>query len=93
MPGILPTRLTTIFSLLLPVSTFTALLMVMFSKLTPFTSISLSPMTKPDCAEDTGGTQHDTTEYKSPLNLHKHTGKIPLCILSTNLQGCHPPLC
>uniref|UniRef100_A0A8D0A909 Uncharacterized protein n=1 Tax=Sander lucioperca TaxID=283035 RepID=A0A8D0A909_SANLU len=60
MPGILPTRLTTILSLLLPVRTFTALLMVMLSRLTPFTSTSLSPIVSPACAADTGGTQHDT---------------------------------
>uniref|UniRef100_A0A671YGN9 Uncharacterized protein n=1 Tax=Sparus aurata TaxID=8175 RepID=A0A671YGN9_SPAAU len=47
MPGTLPTRLTTILSLLLPVSTFTALLMVMLSRLTPFTSTSLSPTSRP----------------------------------------------
>uniref|UniRef100_A0A3B3XI25 Uncharacterized protein n=1 Tax=Poecilia mexicana TaxID=48701 RepID=A0A3B3XI25_9TELE len=47
MPGIFPTRLTTILSLLFPVRTFTALLMVMLSRLTPFTSISLSPTVRP----------------------------------------------
>uniref|UniRef100_A0A3B3YRL1 Uncharacterized protein n=1 Tax=Poecilia mexicana TaxID=48701 RepID=A0A3B3YRL1_9TELE len=47
MPGTFPTRLTTILSLLLPVSTFTALLMVMLSRLTPFTSTSLSPTCRP----------------------------------------------
>uniref|UniRef100_A0A4W6DS84 Uncharacterized protein n=1 Tax=Lates calcarifer TaxID=8187 RepID=A0A4W6DS84_LATCA len=51
MPGILPTRLTTILSLLLPVRTFTALLMVMLSRLTPFTSTSLSPTISPACAD------------------------------------------
>uniref|UniRef100_A0A3B4YCV7 Uncharacterized protein n=1 Tax=Seriola lalandi dorsalis TaxID=1841481 RepID=A0A3B4YCV7_SERLL len=50
MPGILPTRLTTILSLLFPVRTFTALLMVMLSRLTPFTSTSLSPTVSPACA-------------------------------------------
>uniref|UniRef100_A0A8C2ZJT1 Uncharacterized protein n=1 Tax=Cyclopterus lumpus TaxID=8103 RepID=A0A8C2ZJT1_CYCLU len=62
MPGILPTRLNTIRSLLLPVRTFTVLLMVMLSRLTPFTSTSLSPTVSPACAADTGGTQHDTQE-------------------------------
>ncbi|CAG6017110.1 unnamed protein product [Menidia menidia] len=57
MPGILPTRLSTILSLLLPVRTFTALLMVMLSRLTPFTSTSLSPTVSPACAADTRGTQ------------------------------------
>uniref|UniRef100_A0A3Q2YYB2 Uncharacterized protein n=1 Tax=Hippocampus comes TaxID=109280 RepID=A0A3Q2YYB2_HIPCM len=47
IPGTLPTRLTTILSLLLPVRTFTALLMVMLSRLTPFTSTSLSPTSRP----------------------------------------------
>uniref|UniRef100_A0A3Q3ER50 Uncharacterized protein n=1 Tax=Labrus bergylta TaxID=56723 RepID=A0A3Q3ER50_9LABR len=50
MPGIFPTRLTTILSLLFPVRTFTALLMVMLSRLTPFTSTSLSPTVSPACA-------------------------------------------
>uniref|UniRef100_A0A8C5HZN6 Uncharacterized protein n=1 Tax=Gouania willdenowi TaxID=441366 RepID=A0A8C5HZN6_GOUWI len=58
MPGILPTRLTTILSLLFPVRTFTALLMVMLSRLTPFTSTSLSPTVSPACAAHTAGTQH-----------------------------------
>uniref|UniRef100_A0A3Q1GDY2 Uncharacterized protein n=1 Tax=Acanthochromis polyacanthus TaxID=80966 RepID=A0A3Q1GDY2_9TELE len=62
MPGILPTRRTTILSLLLPVRTFTALLMVMLSRLTPFTSTSLSPTVSPACAADTGGTRHDKQE-------------------------------
>uniref|UniRef100_A0A8C6Q3X3 Uncharacterized protein n=1 Tax=Nothobranchius furzeri TaxID=105023 RepID=A0A8C6Q3X3_NOTFU len=47
MPGTFPTLLTTILSLLLPVKTFTALLMVMLSRLTPFTSTSLSPTCRP----------------------------------------------
>uniref|UniRef100_A0A8C4F0S5 Uncharacterized protein n=1 Tax=Dicentrarchus labrax TaxID=13489 RepID=A0A8C4F0S5_DICLA len=47
MPGTLPTRLTTILSLLFPVRTFTALLMVMLSRLIPFTSTSLSPTSRP----------------------------------------------
>uniref|UniRef100_A0A8C4DEZ1 Uncharacterized protein n=1 Tax=Dicentrarchus labrax TaxID=13489 RepID=A0A8C4DEZ1_DICLA len=68
MPGILPTRLTTILSLLLPVRTFTALLMVMLSMLTPFTSISLSPTVSPACSADTGGTQHDTQKKMSHGN-------------------------
>uniref|UniRef100_A0A7N6F8A4 Uncharacterized protein n=1 Tax=Anabas testudineus TaxID=64144 RepID=A0A7N6F8A4_ANATE len=62
MPGILPTRLTTILSLLLPVRTFTALLMVMLSRLTPFTSTSLSPTVSPACAADTSGAQDDTQQ-------------------------------
>uniref|UniRef100_A0A3P9PYH2 Uncharacterized protein n=1 Tax=Poecilia reticulata TaxID=8081 RepID=A0A3P9PYH2_POERE len=62
MPGIFPTRLTTILSLLFPVRTFTALLMVMLSRLTPFTSTSLSPTASPACAADTYKTQHDKQE-------------------------------
>uniref|UniRef100_A0A7N8YD08 Uncharacterized protein n=1 Tax=Mastacembelus armatus TaxID=205130 RepID=A0A7N8YD08_9TELE len=50
MPGTLPTRLTTILSLLFPVRTFTALLMVMLSKLMPLTSTSLSPTSRPACS-------------------------------------------
>uniref|UniRef100_A0A8D3CRZ0 Uncharacterized protein n=1 Tax=Scophthalmus maximus TaxID=52904 RepID=A0A8D3CRZ0_SCOMX len=47
MPGTLPTRLTTVLSRLFPVRTLTALLMVMLSRLTPFTSTSLSPTSRP----------------------------------------------
>lgn len=47
MPGTFPTRLTTIRRRLFPVRTFTALLIVMLSKLMPFTSTSLSPTVKP----------------------------------------------
>uniref|UniRef100_A0A8C7ZPQ4 Uncharacterized protein n=1 Tax=Oryzias sinensis TaxID=183150 RepID=A0A8C7ZPQ4_9TELE len=47
IPGTLPTRRTTILSLLLPVRTFTALLMVMLSRLMPFTSTNLSPTCRP----------------------------------------------
>uniref|UniRef100_A0A8C7MB10 Uncharacterized protein n=1 Tax=Oncorhynchus kisutch TaxID=8019 RepID=A0A8C7MB10_ONCKI len=50
IPGTLPTRLTTILSLLFPVRTLTALLIVMLSKLTPFTSTSLSPTHRPACS-------------------------------------------
>uniref|UniRef100_A0A8C8J0G9 Uncharacterized protein n=2 Tax=Oncorhynchus TaxID=8016 RepID=A0A8C8J0G9_ONCTS len=52
IPGTLPTRLTTILSLLFPVRTLTALLIVMLSKLTPFTSTSLSPTHRPACSVD-----------------------------------------
>uniref|UniRef100_A0A3B5K7F0 Uncharacterized protein n=1 Tax=Takifugu rubripes TaxID=31033 RepID=A0A3B5K7F0_TAKRU len=60
MPGIFPTRLTAIRSLLFPVRTFTALLMVMLSRLTPFTSISLSPTVSPARAAVAGGRQPQT---------------------------------
>uniref|UniRef100_A0A665WDB7 Uncharacterized protein n=1 Tax=Echeneis naucrates TaxID=173247 RepID=A0A665WDB7_ECHNA len=52
MPGTLPTRRTTILSLLFPVRTFTALLMVILSRLMPFTSTSLSPTSKPASSLD-----------------------------------------
>uniref|UniRef100_A0A3Q2QIT1 Uncharacterized protein n=1 Tax=Fundulus heteroclitus TaxID=8078 RepID=A0A3Q2QIT1_FUNHE len=52
MPGTFPTRLTTILSLLLPVRTLTALLMVMLSRLMPFTSTSLSPTCRPASPAD-----------------------------------------
>uniref|UniRef100_A0A3B5QYM8 Uncharacterized protein n=1 Tax=Xiphophorus maculatus TaxID=8083 RepID=A0A3B5QYM8_XIPMA len=55
MPGTFPTRLTTILNLLLPVSTFTALLMVMLSRLTPFTSTSLSPTCRPASSTSKNG--------------------------------------
>uniref|UniRef100_A0A669E0W6 Uncharacterized protein n=1 Tax=Oreochromis niloticus TaxID=8128 RepID=A0A669E0W6_ORENI len=53
MPGILPTHLTTILSMLFPIRTLTALLMVMLSRLTPFTSTSLLPTVSPASAADT----------------------------------------
>uniref|UniRef100_A0A3P9DRQ2 Uncharacterized protein n=1 Tax=Maylandia zebra TaxID=106582 RepID=A0A3P9DRQ2_9CICH len=74
MPGILPTRLTTILSLLFPVRTFTALLMVMLSRLTPFTSTSLSPTVSPASAADR--IQHEKPEDNIPTC--KHTGKKSL---------------
>lgn len=69
MPGILPTRLTTIRNLLLPVRTFTALLMLMLSKLTPFTSTSLSPTASPACAASTGGRQRNKLALFPPISL------------------------
>uniref|UniRef100_A0A3B4CLP3 Uncharacterized protein n=1 Tax=Pygocentrus nattereri TaxID=42514 RepID=A0A3B4CLP3_PYGNA len=47
MPGTFPTRLTTMRRRLFPVRTFTALLIVMLSRLIPFTSTSLSPTHNP----------------------------------------------
>lgn len=47
MPGTRPMRLTIMWSRLLPVSTFTALPMVVLSRLSPFTSVILSPMHRP----------------------------------------------
>uniref|UniRef100_A0A8D3DIJ5 Uncharacterized protein n=1 Tax=Scophthalmus maximus TaxID=52904 RepID=A0A8D3DIJ5_SCOMX len=66
MPGILPTRLTTILSRLLPVRTFTALLMVMLSRLTPFTSTSLSPTVSPAWAADTRWNSRQDRVQTSP---------------------------
>uniref|UniRef100_A0A670I3D8 Uncharacterized protein n=1 Tax=Podarcis muralis TaxID=64176 RepID=A0A670I3D8_PODMU len=50
IPGTLPMRLTTIRSRLFPVRTLTALPIVMFSKLTLFTSVILSPTHSPACS-------------------------------------------
>uniref|UniRef100_A0A8C1V2A2 Uncharacterized protein n=1 Tax=Cyprinus carpio TaxID=7962 RepID=A0A8C1V2A2_CYPCA len=47
IPGTFPTRLTTMRRRLFPVRTFTALLIVMLSRLMPFTSTSLSPTHRP----------------------------------------------
>uniref|UniRef100_A0A8C6KJT6 Uncharacterized protein n=1 Tax=Nothobranchius furzeri TaxID=105023 RepID=A0A8C6KJT6_NOTFU len=95
MPGIFPTRLTTILSLLFPVRTFTALLMVMLSRLTPFTSTSLSPTVSPACAADTHATQRDQQKQRSHVNksahLHMSTEMQTLC--SSHLQSCRPQLC
>uniref|UniRef100_A0A8C5BZ05 Uncharacterized protein n=1 Tax=Gadus morhua TaxID=8049 RepID=A0A8C5BZ05_GADMO len=63
MPGTLPTLRTTVLSLWFPVSTFTALLMVMLSRLTPFTSTSLSPTHSPACSA------HRTTPQASLSNI------------------------
>uniref|UniRef100_A0A8D2LGU4 Uncharacterized protein n=1 Tax=Varanus komodoensis TaxID=61221 RepID=A0A8D2LGU4_VARKO len=50
IPGTLPMRLTTIRSRLFPVRTLTALPIVMFSRLTLFTSVILSPTHSPACS-------------------------------------------
>uniref|UniRef100_A0A8C2UBZ1 Uncharacterized protein n=1 Tax=Coturnix japonica TaxID=93934 RepID=A0A8C2UBZ1_COTJA len=50
MPGTRPIRRTTMRRRLLPVRTLTALLMVMFSRLTLFTSVILSPTHSPACS-------------------------------------------
>uniref|UniRef100_A0A8B9SJM5 Uncharacterized protein n=1 Tax=Anas platyrhynchos TaxID=8839 RepID=A0A8B9SJM5_ANAPL len=50
MPGTRPMRRTTMRRRLLPVRTLTALLMVMFSRLTLFTSVILSPTHSPACS-------------------------------------------
>uniref|UniRef100_A0A8C5X3X7 Uncharacterized protein n=1 Tax=Malurus cyaneus samueli TaxID=2593467 RepID=A0A8C5X3X7_9PASS len=55
IPGTRPIRRTTMRRRLLPVRTLTALLMVMFSRLTLFTSVILSPTHSPACS--TRGTQ------------------------------------
>uniref|UniRef100_A0A673W238 Uncharacterized protein n=1 Tax=Salmo trutta TaxID=8032 RepID=A0A673W238_SALTR len=69
IPGTLPTRLTTILSLLFPVRTLTALLIVMLSKLTPFTSTSLSPTHRPACsAPDPSDLHEEEAEKERPEN-------------------------
>uniref|UniRef100_A0A673AB29 Uncharacterized protein n=1 Tax=Sphaeramia orbicularis TaxID=375764 RepID=A0A673AB29_9TELE len=77
MPGTLPTRLTTILSLLFPVRTLTALLMVMLSRLMPFTSTSLSPTRKPASSAK--------THKKKPCSEPPRTLKpsFPSTLLST----------
>uniref|UniRef100_A0A8C4PBJ1 Uncharacterized protein n=1 Tax=Dromaius novaehollandiae TaxID=8790 RepID=A0A8C4PBJ1_DRONO len=50
MPGTRPIRRTTMRRRLFPVRTLTALLMVMFSRLTLFTSVILSPTHSPACS-------------------------------------------
>uniref|UniRef100_A0A8C0VHU6 Uncharacterized protein n=1 Tax=Cyanistes caeruleus TaxID=156563 RepID=A0A8C0VHU6_CYACU len=49
IPGTRPIRRTTMRRRLLPVRTLTALLIVMFSRLTLFTSVILSPTHSPQC--------------------------------------------
>lgn len=91
MPGIFPTRLTTIRSLLLPVRTFTALLMVMLSKLTPFTSISLSPTVSPACAAVAGGRQPQTRGERSQV-LPISPAELSSSTLLTNMPSpCSEP--
>uniref|UniRef100_A0A3Q0RR03 Uncharacterized protein n=1 Tax=Amphilophus citrinellus TaxID=61819 RepID=A0A3Q0RR03_AMPCI len=75
IPGTLPTRLTTILSLLLPVSTFTALLMVMLSRLMPFTSTSLSPTSRPAASAN----KHTNRGVTHMCTLNS---KCPICVLS-----------
>uniref|UniRef100_A0A3Q4GTZ1 Uncharacterized protein n=1 Tax=Neolamprologus brichardi TaxID=32507 RepID=A0A3Q4GTZ1_NEOBR len=79
IPGTLPTRLTTILSLLLPVSTFTALLMVMLSRLMPFTSTSLSPTSRPAASENNHGgwrglLSHTLSSTQRTLQEHRADG-------------------
>uniref|UniRef100_A0A3B5K3H1 Uncharacterized protein n=1 Tax=Takifugu rubripes TaxID=31033 RepID=A0A3B5K3H1_TAKRU len=80
MPGTLPTRLTTILSLLLPVSTLTALLMVMLSRLMPFTSTSLSPTSKPASSVEANRQQILRPCSEPPLTLKP---SLPSTLLST----------
>lgn len=55
MPGTRPMRLTIMCRRLLPVSTFTALPMVVLSRLSPFTSVILSPTHRPARSARGGG--------------------------------------
>uniref|UniRef100_A0A8C5R7Y2 Uncharacterized protein n=1 Tax=Leptobrachium leishanense TaxID=445787 RepID=A0A8C5R7Y2_9ANUR len=52
IPGTFPIRLTIMRRRLFPVRTLTALLMVMLSKLMPFTSAILSPTHRPACSAE-----------------------------------------
>uniref|UniRef100_A0A4X1U2F2 Uncharacterized protein n=1 Tax=Sus scrofa TaxID=9823 RepID=A0A4X1U2F2_PIG len=64
MPGTRPMRLTIMCRRLLPVSTFTALPIVVLSRLSPFTSVILSPTHRP--ARSAGGKVAWATWEKSP---------------------------
>uniref|UniRef100_A0A3Q2D0G4 Uncharacterized protein n=1 Tax=Cyprinodon variegatus TaxID=28743 RepID=A0A3Q2D0G4_CYPVA len=96
MPGIFPTRLTTILSLLLPVRTFTALLMVMLSRLTPFTSTSLSPTVSPACSADMDRTHYELaglelTIYRCIYEndpAHGRGGPVSVALLFSQLVAC-----
>lgn len=91
MPGILPTRLTTIRNRLLPVRTFTALLMVMLSKVTPFTSTSLSPTVSPACSVVTGGRQRNKPTLRSRI-LRVLLAELSSSTLLTNIPSpCSEP--
>uniref|UniRef100_A0A8C3YMK9 Uncharacterized protein n=1 Tax=Catagonus wagneri TaxID=51154 RepID=A0A8C3YMK9_9CETA len=75
MPGTRPMRLTIICRRLLPVSTFTALPIVVLSRLSPFTSVILSPTHRP--ALSAAGEVAWATWEKSPrlrLSLPRQTG-------------------
>uniref|UniRef100_A0A3B4WX71 Uncharacterized protein n=1 Tax=Seriola lalandi dorsalis TaxID=1841481 RepID=A0A3B4WX71_SERLL len=99
MPGTLPTRRTTILSLLFPVRTFTALLMVMLSRLMPFTSTSLSPTSRPASSvkQEKSDTQRlnksDThvTEVLLSGPILYHLSFFPYCSNSAYLLCCCPP--
>uniref|UniRef100_A0A674B6J1 Uncharacterized protein n=1 Tax=Salmo trutta TaxID=8032 RepID=A0A674B6J1_SALTR len=69
IPGTFPTRLTTILSLLFPVRTFTALLIVMLSRLIPFTSTNLSPTQRPPtyCSCGTAGLRPTRQSSSQPM--------------------------
>uniref|UniRef100_A0A4W4G306 Uncharacterized protein n=1 Tax=Electrophorus electricus TaxID=8005 RepID=A0A4W4G306_ELEEL len=87
MPGTFPTRLTTMRKRLFPVRTLTALLMVMLSRLIPFTSTSLSPTYNP--ASSVAQTQNHSTITGSymprPCSEPPRTLKpnLPSSLLST----------
>uniref|UniRef100_A0A4W6C2P3 Uncharacterized protein n=1 Tax=Lates calcarifer TaxID=8187 RepID=A0A4W6C2P3_LATCA len=81
MPGTLPTRLTTILSRLFPVRTFTALLMVMLSRLMPFTSTSLSPTSRPASSTDKQRSENMIKPCSEPPRTLKPS--FPSTLLST----------
>uniref|UniRef100_A0A3Q1IZ56 Uncharacterized protein n=1 Tax=Anabas testudineus TaxID=64144 RepID=A0A3Q1IZ56_ANATE len=82
IPGTLPTRLTTILSLLFPVRTFTALLMVMLSRLMPFTSTSLSPTSRPASSPALLLlTVHGRVDEDDPAHGRAGSGSTPALLL------------
>uniref|UniRef100_A0A2K5RF98 Uncharacterized protein n=1 Tax=Cebus imitator TaxID=2715852 RepID=A0A2K5RF98_CEBIM len=67
MPGTRPMRRTIMCRQLLPVSTFTALPMVVLSRLSPFTSVILSPTHRPArSAPQDGSGWHGTLGRRVP---------------------------
>uniref|UniRef100_A0A3Q2DW24 Uncharacterized protein n=1 Tax=Cyprinodon variegatus TaxID=28743 RepID=A0A3Q2DW24_CYPVA len=89
MPGTFPTRLTTILSLLLPVRTFTALLMVILSRLIPFTSTSLSPTCRPASSISKKEKQNNVTHSWGKQNWAAavvfQRARLPAVLLSSTL--------
>uniref|UniRef100_A0A8C3JDM8 Uncharacterized protein n=1 Tax=Calidris pygmaea TaxID=425635 RepID=A0A8C3JDM8_9CHAR len=79
MPGTRPIRRTTMRRRLLPVRTLTALLMVMFSRLTLFTSVILSPTHSPACSAR--GTRLAGPPHLAPMSFFG----IPSLNVSPNL--------
>uniref|UniRef100_A0A8C6A9L6 Uncharacterized protein n=1 Tax=Marmota marmota marmota TaxID=9994 RepID=A0A8C6A9L6_MARMA len=66
MPGTRPMRRTIMCRRLLPVSTFTALPMVVLSRLSPFTSVILSPTHRPARSVPESGEEADLPTGQNP---------------------------